>query len=119
MRHYCGSTVCVLTRASLLEGLHIGHNHVRGNKPDQLLSDERVTVAEMMKEAGYVTRAIGKWGVGHPHPPGNPARKGFGYSYWYLNMWHAHNFYPEFLYRNGEKVYLEGNKLYTTEDGSG
>jgi hypothetical protein len=26
-------------------------------------------------------------------------------------MWHAHNLYPEFLYRNGEKVYLD-NKLF-------
>jgi arylsulfatase A-like enzyme len=60
-----------------------------------------------MKEAGYVTGAIGKWGIGHPPPLDDPKRKGFDFFYGYINMWHAHNLYPEFLYRNGEKVLLK------------
>jgi arylsulfatase A-like enzyme len=63
-----------------------------------------------MKQAGYKTACIGKWGIGHPPPPDDPSRKGFDYFFGYINMWHAHNLYPEFLYRNGEKVYLN-NKL--------
>ncbi len=114
--HYCGSTVSAPTRASLLTGKHTGHTSVRGNEEGQLLRDEEITIAEKMKEAGYMTGAIGKWGVGHPPPVNDPERNGFDFFYGYLNMWHAHNYYPEFLYSNGEKDYLEGNKLIT-EDG--
>jgi arylsulfatase A-like enzyme len=66
-----------------------------------------VTVAEVLKEAGYATACIGKWGIGNPPPVDDPARNGFDYFFGYVNMFHAHNFYPEFLYRNGEKVALE------------
>jgi arylsulfatase A-like enzyme len=108
--HYTGCTVCAPSRASLLTGLHQGHVSVRGNGPNMILYDEDITLAEKLKEAGYVTGAIGKWGVGHPVPPNDPDRNGFDSFYGYINMWHAHNFYPEFLYRNGQKEKLEGNK---------
>jgi arylsulfatase A-like enzyme len=113
LNHYAGSTVCAPSRASLLSGLHTGHVSVRGNSPNQLLNESDPGIAKMLKEAGYITGIIGKWGVGHPPPPDDPNRNGFDYSFGYINMWHAHNFYPEFLYRNGEKVYLEGNRLYS------
>lgn len=113
--HYAGSTVCGPSRASLLTGLHTGHTSVRGNQPEQILSDHEVTIAHKLKEAGYVTAKIGKWGVGHPPPANDPSRKGFDHFYGYINMWHAHNFYPEFLYRNGIKEFLEGNELMTVD----
>ena len=93
---YTGSTVCAPSRASLLTGLHTGHVSVRGNQPDQLLT-ESLTIAHLLKKEGYRTGVIGKWGVGHPPAPDDPQRNGFDYSYGYVNMWHAHNFYPEFL----------------------
>lgn len=109
-RHYSGSTVCGPSRASLLTGKHTGHTSVRGNQPSgQLLQDEEVTIAEALKSAGYVTGLVGKWGVGHPPPHNDPELNGFDHAFGYLNMWHAHNFYPEFLYRNGEKEFIEGN----------
>ena len=108
--HYTGSTVCAPSRASLLTGKHPGHVTVRGNYEGMLLKDEEVTLAELFKQGGYVTGAVGKWGVGHPPPADDPERNGFDHFYGYINMWHAHNFYPEFLYRNGEKVKLEGNR---------
>ncbi len=109
-QHYAGSTVCAPSRASLLTGKHTGHTSVRGNQPPgQLLSPEEVTIPEALKSAGYTTGIIGKWGVGHPPPPDDPARNGFDHAYGYINMWHAHNFYPEFLYLNGQKKSLEGN----------
>ncbi len=108
--HYTGSTVCAPSRASLLSGRHPGHVSVRGNYEGMLLKNEETTLAEIFKKSGYVTGGIGKWGVGHPPPANDPERNGFDYFYGYLNMWHAHNFYPEFLYRNGEKVKLEGNR---------
>ncbi|MBX2876185.1 MAG: arylsulfatase [Saprospiraceae bacterium] len=109
-QHYAGSTVCGPSRASLLTGKHTGHASVRGNQPPgQLLSPEEVTIPEALKSAGYTTGIVGKWGVGHPPPPDDPARNGFDHAYGYINMWHAHNFYPEFLYLDGKKKDLEGN----------
>jgi len=115
--HYTGSTVCAPSRASLLTGLHTGHVSVRGNQPDQLLTEE-LTVGKLMQQAGYRTAIIGKWGVGHPPAPDDPKRNGFDHAYGYINMWHAHNFYPEFLYRNGEVDSIAGNKLTRNPDGS-
>ncbi|MEM8953067.1 MAG: arylsulfatase [Verrucomicrobiota bacterium] len=104
-RFYAGSTVCAPSRCVLMTGLHTGRCRVRGNGPG-LLKPEDVTVAEVLKEAGYATACIGKWGIGNPPPVDDPARNGFDYFFGYVNMFHAHNFYPEFLYRNGEKVAL-------------
>lgn len=109
-RHYAGATVCAPSRAALLTGKHPGHISVRGNAPPgQLLLDSEVTLAEIFKRNGYATAAIGKWGVGHPPSLDDPKKNGFDHFFGYVNMWHAHNFYPEFLYRNGEKVPLPGN----------
>lgn len=109
-QHYAGSTVCAPSRAALLTGKHTGNTSVRGNSPEgQLLRDEEVTISELLKAKGYKTGTIGKWGIGNDPLPSDPKRNGFDHSYGYVNMWHAHNFYPEFLYRNGVKEPLEGN----------
>ncbi len=111
-QHYAGSTVCAPSRAALMTGKHVGNCSVRGNAPaGQLLLDEEVTLAELLKKNGYTTAAIGKWGIGHPPPLNDPARNGFDHFYGYINMWHAHNFFPEFLYKDGQKVTQPGNKL--------
>lgn len=111
--HYAGSTVCAPSRAVLMTGFHTGNVNVRVNLPPQLLGDDEPTLASVLKSAGYVTGAIGKWGVGHPPPPDDPHKKGFDYFYGYIDMFHAHNFYPEFIYRNAERIPLEGNRLYS------
>jgi arylsulfatase A-like enzyme len=109
-QHYAGSTVCAPSRAALLTGKHTGHTSVRGNSPEgQLLEDDEETIAKLLKKQGYKTAVIGKWGVGNHPEPNDPERNGFDHSYGYVNMWHAHNFFPEFLYRNGQKESLEGN----------
>ena len=115
-QHYAGSTVCAPSRCSLMTGLHTGHCRVRSNAR-VLMEPEDITVAEILKDAGYVTAVIGKWGVGHPPPPGDPARNGFDYFFGYLNMVHAHNYYPEFLWRNEDKVTLRGNQLAEPNPG--
>ena len=56
---------------------------------------------------GYTTGCIGKWGVGTPDNFTNPNDVGFDHFYGYVNMWHAHNFYPEFLIRNGKVEQLD------------
>jgi arylsulfatase A-like enzyme len=103
--HYAGSTVCAPSRCSLMTGKHGGHCTVRGNV-DVLMKADEMTVAKVMKNAGYSTACIGKWGIGHPPPPEDPHNNGFDYFFGYLSMWHAHNYYPEFLWKNGEKVQL-------------
>ncbi|WP_417189029.1 arylsulfatase [Bacteroides sp.] len=117
--HYTGTTVSGPSRACLMTGKHTGHTSVRGNQPGpQILRDDEATLALVLKEAGYATAVIGKWGIGHPVPLDDPQKKGFELSYGYLNMWHAHNCYPEFLYRNGVKEELPGNKLRLDGDGN-
>ncbi len=104
-QHYAGSTVCAPSRCVLLTGKHTGHARIRGNGPSRLL-DSDVTVAHRLKSAGYATGCVGKWGVGNPPPLNDPQRMGFDEFFGYVNMYHAHNFYPEFVIRNGKKVEL-------------
>ncbi|MFH1919584.1 MAG: sulfatase-like hydrolase/transferase, partial [Planctomycetota bacterium] len=105
---YAGSTVCAPSRCVLMTGRHLGHATVRGNadKERQSLKDEDVTVAELLRGAGYATALIGKWGLGEHETPGMPTDQGFDYFFGYLSQHHAHNYYPEFLFRNKEKVPL-------------
>ena len=113
-QHYAGSTVCAPSRCSLMTGLHTGHTRVRANNR-VLMRPEDVTVAELLRDAGYHTGMIGKWGVGHPPPPGDPRRNGFDYFFGYLNMLHAHNYYPHYLMRNETKVILKNGQGVATE----
>ncbi len=104
-RHYAGCPVCAPSRCVLMTGKHTGHCTVRGNG-DGPMNPEDVTVAEVLKAAGYATGCVGKWGIGNPPPRDDPNQQGFDYFYGYANMFHAHNFFPEFLIENGEKVPL-------------
>ena len=109
-RHYAGCTVSAPSRASLLTGKHTGHNSVRVNL-NNLIDDSEITIADVLKESGYYTGLIGKWGIGNPPPDDDPARKGFDEAYGYINMWHAHNYFPDFLVRNGSVEKIEGNVI--------
>ena len=105
---YAGSTVCAPSRCCLMTGLHTGHCHVRGNARVPLRPED-VTVAEVLQQAGYATGIVGKWGLGEPDTTGIPNRQGFDYWFGYLNQRNAHNYYPSYLWRNEEKITLEGN----------
>ena len=99
---YAGCTVCAPSRSVLLTGKHMGRTTVRGNSTAPIIiRPGEATVASMLKKAGYATACIGKWGVGTPDNLTNPNDVGFDHFFGYVNMWHAHNFYPEFLIRNG------------------
>ena len=121
---YAGSTVCAPSRSVLMTGQHTGHTRVRNNmgkvggtvvtdngSPQRRvpLEDEDVTVAEVLKQAGYATGMTGKWGLGEPGNTGMPNRQGFDEWFGYLNQRRAHTYYPPYLWRNEEKVMLEGN----------
>ena len=121
---YAGSTVCAPSRSVLMTGVHLGRNEIRGNREiqpmgQQPLKAETVTMAEMLKSAGYTTGLIGKWGLGGPDSEGEPNKQGFDYFFGYLGQRHAHNYYPEFLIRNTERVLLPGNTLPEPKRGDG
>lgn len=105
---YAGSTVCAPSRCALMTGLHTGHCRIRGNASVPL-KPEDVTVAEVLRDAGYTTGAFGKWGLGDEGTSGAPNPKGFQHWFGYLSQVHAHNYYPEFLWKNEERFPLEGN----------
>jgi arylsulfatase A-like enzyme len=113
-QHYAGTTVCAPSRSSLMTGLTTGHTPIRGNKTvgnegQWPLPAETVTIAEMLKDAGYVTGAFGKWGLGFPGSEGDPNNQGFDRFYGYNCQGLAHNYYPGHLWDNHKKIILEGN----------
>src|SRR5437762_9334082 len=87
---YAGSTVCAPSRCALMTGLHTGHNRIRGNGARLALTAEDVTVAELLKQGGYHTALIGKWGPGDEGSTGTPGNKGLDDFLGYLNQTHAH-----------------------------
>ena len=108
---YAGSTVCAPSRSVLMTGQHTGHTRVRGNAgaenyAPQTLGAGDVTVARVLQQAGYATALVGKWGLGETGSEGEPNRHGFDYFFGFVNQTHAHNHYPDFLWRNTEKVAL-------------
>jgi arylsulfatase A len=106
--HYAGFTVCSPSRCALMTGKHMGHASVKGNGGS--LKKEDVTVAMLLKQAGYKTCMIGKWGlVGRPGHPGSPNNKGFDHFFGFDNQGFAHFYYPEFLWRNDQKVLFPKN----------
>ena len=118
---YAGSPVCAPSRSVLMTGQHTGHTRVRGNGGAQLqqLRQGDFTVAELLKAHGYQNGLVGKWGLGEVGMEGNPLRQGFDYHFGYLNQTHAHNYYPESLWRNNQKVPLRNEvRLSSRHDAS-
>ena len=95
---YAGSTVCAPSRCALMTGLHTGHALIRGNALVPL-GPQDLTVAELLKQAGYRTALIGKWGLGNPGTTGVPQKKGFDEFLGYLDQVHAHDYYTDYLWR--------------------
>ena len=105
---YCGSTVCAPSRCALMTGRHTGHARIRGNAKVDLLPED-VTVAEVLKGAGYHTGLVGKWGLGTAGRSGIPNRQGFDEFYGVLDQKHAHTQYPTQLWDNEDETFLDGN----------
>jgi len=112
IQHYTGAPVCAPARCMLMTGKHSGHSYIRGNyelggfedskEGGQMpLPENTYTIARMMKDAGYTTGAIGKWGLGMSDNTGDPNKQGFDYFYGYYCQKQAHNFYPTHLWENG------------------
>lgn len=123
---YSGATVCAPSRCVLMTGKHTGHARVRGNAGQanplaQSLRFGDATVARVLSESGYRTGLVGKWGLGDAGvaEPGLPERHGFEHMFGYLNQTHAHNYYPTFVWRNGQRVSLRNVVTNATPSGAG
>ena len=104
-----GGPVCGPTRATLMLGQHLGHASMRSNSGYEPIRDEDVTLAEVLKGAGYATGGFGKWGIGGRGTSGVPEKQGFDTFFGYYDQVHAHTYYPSYLLRNGEEVPQPGN----------
>jgi arylsulfatase len=72
--HMANSARCCPSRASLLTGLHPAQAGIPNM--DGHLNDHCVTIAEVLRAAGYKTYATGKWHVGNT-PDSGPLARGF------------------------------------------
>lgn len=112
--HYSGSTVCAPSRCALMTGKHTGHSFVRGNRemePEGQMPMPKTTrtVAHSLKEAGYTTACLGKWGLGYPGSESDPLKMGFDYFFGYNCQMKAHHYFPEYLWENDKKVFYTEN----------
>ena len=115
LQHCSGSPVCAPSRCTLLTGKHTGHAYIRDNgeletEGQRPLPPGTQTIGTLLRKAGYATAAAGKWGLGGPGSTGEPSLQGFDHFYGYLCQRHAHTYYPDYLWRDGKKEILEGNK---------
>lgn len=120
---YSGSAVCGPSRSVLMTGQHVGNTPIRANQmtieqPDgsvkkvsRTFKYDEVLVSEVLKEAGYHTGLVGKWGLGEIDDEGHPNDQGFDFFYGYLNHIHAHNHYPDYLWRNKQKEDLKNEVI--------
>lgn len=116
---YSPSAICSASRAGLLTGRFPARAGVPGNVPSLKgkpgMPTEEITIAEMMKAAGYATGHIGKWHLGYT-PETMPNAQGFDYSYGHMGGCidnYSHFFYwngpnRHDLWRNGEEIWEDG-----------
>ena len=112
---YAGAPVCAPSRGTLMTGLHTGHSFVRNNRELEVegqipLPEGTLTVASLLKKQGYATGMFGKWGLGYTGSSGEPNRLGWDSFFGYICQREAHSYYPDHLWRNTEKVPLDGNE---------
>jgi len=131
-QHYTSAPVCAPARYMLMTGQHSGHAYIRGNEEwgergdvwnyramakDSVLEGQRpmpantITLPTKLKEAGYTTGMVGKWGLGAPHTHSIPTIMGFDFFYGYNCQRQAHTYYPLHLYKNQNRVHLSNDTI--------
>jgi arylsulfatase A-like enzyme len=114
LQGYCGTSVCAPSRSTLMTGLHTGHCPIRANREIQPegqkpLPAGTITVAKILKNAGYATACCGKWGMGMFDTTGSPLKLGFDHFFGYNCQRHAHSYFPAYLYNDDQRIELPGN----------
>jgi len=106
---YSGSPVCAPSRSSMVTGQHTGHTRVRGNDLVPLEPGDP-SIGRTLRDAGYRTAIVGKWGLGEPGTTGVPGKQGFDEFFGYLNQVHAHDSFPTELWRDDSPVAIPANR---------
>ena len=133
---YTNCPVSAPSRGCLMTGQHMGHAQIRDNINLNYAEGEGVwwfdtidshpeaeaqmglepgtpTLATKMKEAGYTTAMVGKWGLGGEVNNSAPWDMGFDFYYGYICQRMAHNYYPQYLWKNNTKDYINDIALVT------
>jgi arylsulfatase A-like enzyme len=132
-QHYCAAPVCAPSRASLLTGLTQGHANVRDNQFDKALADTH-TLGTVLRQAGYATATVGKWGLQGSAKPGGaeadeagsaarwpayPTKRGFDFYFGYVRHKDGHFHYPKEdkreVWENNRELSAGLDLCYTTD----
>ncbi len=105
---YAACPVCAPTRCSLLTGRHTGHAQMRTNVKPPLRAGTR-TIGHILHDQGYATGIVGKWGMGDQMTTGHPRLQGFDEFFGFLDHYHAHWYYPSYLWRGTQQVLYPRN----------
>ena len=106
---YAGHTVCAPSRCALMTGRHTGRTTVRANAGTAPIRDSDITIAEVLRQAGYATGGFGKWGLGVMGSEGAAEKQGFDTFFGYYHQVHAHTYYPPLLVEDGRPFPLRAN----------
>jgi len=91
---YAGGCVCIPSRSCLMQGLHSGHTRHHGSNSHVPLEDSDLTVAEVLRDAGYTTACLGKWALGDDlQGPGAAHKQGWDYYFGEPNQTTVHSYY--------------------------
>jgi arylsulfatase A len=111
MQQYAGAPVCAPSRATFMTGLHLGHSPIRGNKDPKNAPEGQwplpagiQSLPLALKEAGYSTGAMGKWGLGYPGSTGDVNQFGFNRFFGYNCQREAHSYYPDHLWSDSTRI---------------
>lgn len=105
---YAGNTVCSPSRVSLFTGRDGRLMHDNSNKVQ--LRDIDVTMAHVLKHAGYDTALFGKYSIGSQMGVTDPLAMGFDTWFGMYSILEGHRQYPHFLWRDGNKIRIKENE---------